>query len=182
LRRSRRGEAILRSDGAGRMRSRIVSLAYLVVGGGNRVLAPLLRARQHPQAPPLSAAGDRSVAAAARRHQPPHQVIPTSAGTALRQAGGAPPPLTGLSGRGWSRTCAWGCAPTAPVALEPRRRARADRPPARTVLGPADRRTAPRKTLVLALIPVRSSPDPVLRSSYVKSESYGRRASRRPEG
>jgi hypothetical protein len=36
-----------------------------------------------------------------------------------------------------------GCAPTAPVALEPRRRARADRPPARTALGPADRRTAP---------------------------------------
>ena len=57
-------------------------------------------------------AGDRSLAAAARRHQPPHQVIPTSAGAELGQAGGAPPPLTGPSGRDWSRTCAWGCAPT----------------------------------------------------------------------
>jgi hypothetical protein len=32
LRRSHRGEAISRSDGAGRMRSGIVSLVYLVVG------------------------------------------------------------------------------------------------------------------------------------------------------
>lgn len=58
------------------------------------------------------------------------------------------------SGRGWSRTCVWGRAPTAPVPLEPRRRARPDRPPARTAVGPADRRTAPARHPVLALIPV----------------------------
>ena len=41
-----------------------------------RVVTPLLHARWHPQAPRVSAAGRRRVAAPASRHQPPYQVVP----------------------------------------------------------------------------------------------------------
>src|ERR1039458_8037153 len=67
------------------MRSGIVSLVYFGGRRGNRVLAPLLRACQHPQAAPVSVAGDRSLAAAAARRQPPHQVVlpPVRSGPSL---------------------------------------------------------------------------------------------------
>jgi hypothetical protein len=79
---------------------------------GGRVLTPLLRTRQHSQAPPVSAVGHRPLAAPAPGHQPPHQIAPLAAS----KLGQFPDPRT-LAAMGSATLLVDQCSPLTSVGM-----------------------------------------------------------------